>query len=242
MSIAVTRGLRTVRPAHQITMAGDKVLSGDCRFARRNYFPDARKEIAARVTMARSLRRRYFAMETRNEFLHGTFLPPPPPSFSPRLLPPSGFAGVLLSRRFSPPSPLPLPSPLRSDSSSVPFRDEAVFGLFLSVNLGASFNEKLISRVSRLSTRGAGSSFSSYCSPVLDFAVSLFSLLFSFFAFFSSNAPVSSSVKNAWFASCPFSTSFLSGSPLFTAVSRRFLLAFFTADASYARLHPPLFW
>ncbi|TGZ32144.1 hypothetical protein DBV15_01116 [Temnothorax longispinosus] len=46
-------GPRTVRPAHQITMAGDKVLSGDCRFARRNYFPDARKEIVACVTMAR---------------------------------------------------------------------------------------------------------------------------------------------------------------------------------------------
>lgn len=55
LSIApATRG-RTVRPAHQITMAGDKVLSGDCRFARRNYFPDARKEIVARVSMARSL-------------------------------------------------------------------------------------------------------------------------------------------------------------------------------------------
>lgn len=81
-------GPRTVRLAHQITMAGDKVLSGDCRFARRNYFPDARKEIVACVTMARSLRRRYLAMETRNEFLHGTFLPPSslPPSFSLRLL------------------------------------------------------------------------------------------------------------------------------------------------------------
>lgn len=178
-------------------MAGDKVLSGDCRFARRNYFPDARKEIAARVTMARSLRRRYFAMETRNEFLHGTFLPP---SFSPRLLP-SGFAGMLLSRRFFPPPFLPPSPPFLPHCVPTPlpcrFRDEAVFGLFLSVNLGASFNEKLISRVSRLSTRGAGSSFSSYCSPVSDFAVSLFSLLLSFFAFFSSNASVSSSVKNA---------------------------------------------
>lgn len=46
---------QTVRLAHQITMAGDKVLSGDCRFACRNYFPDARKEIVACVTMARSL-------------------------------------------------------------------------------------------------------------------------------------------------------------------------------------------
>ncbi|EZA60584.1 hypothetical protein X777_14610, partial [Ooceraea biroi] len=45
---------RTVRLAHQITMAGDKVLSGDCRFVRRNYFPVARKEIVARVTMARN--------------------------------------------------------------------------------------------------------------------------------------------------------------------------------------------
>lgn len=65
---------QTVRLVHQITMAGDKVLSGDCRFACRNYFPDARKEIVACVTMARSLRRRYLAMETHNEFLHGTFL------------------------------------------------------------------------------------------------------------------------------------------------------------------------
>lgn len=47
-------GVRTVRLAHQITMAGDKVLSGDCRFAHRNYFPVARKEIVARVTMARN--------------------------------------------------------------------------------------------------------------------------------------------------------------------------------------------
>lgn len=56
---------------------------------------------------------------------------------------------------------LPQPPSLRFDSSFVPFRGEAVFGLFLSVSLGASFNEKLISQVSRLSTRGAGSSFSS---------------------------------------------------------------------------------
>lgn len=112
-------GPRTVRPAHQITMAGDKVLSGDCRFARRNYFPDTRKEIAACVTMARSLRRRYLAMETRNEFLHSTFLLP-----SPRyrlLFPHSFFSRRPFCRRASPPF-----LPRHSDSSFVPFRSKAV--------------------------------------------------------------------------------------------------------------------
>lgn len=125
---ACNSGPRTVRPAHQITMAGDKVLSGDCRFARRNYFPDARKEIVARVTMARHRRRRFLAMETRNEFLHGTFLPlsplpsplPLPPSFSPAFPP----APSILQACFSAVS-----SPDRhhhSDFSSMPFRSETV--------------------------------------------------------------------------------------------------------------------
>lgn len=178
-------------------MAGDKVLSGDCRFARRNYFPDARKEIAARVTMARSLRRRYFAMETRNEFLHGTFLPPP--SFSPRLLPSSGSTGARSSLVVSSPTaPPPLPSPIafRLFFRAVSRRGSLWSLPFLLVNLGASFNEKLISQVSRLSTRGARFSFSSYCSPSRTLPC-LYSVSFFRFSPFSSNAPVSSSVKNA---------------------------------------------
>lgn len=138
-------------------MASDKVLSGDCRFAHRNYFPDARKEIVARVTMARNLHRRYFATETRNEFLHGTFLPLCRRAAFFFTSSPSAVRSLPACSSLL----LPQPPPLRFDSSFVPFRDEAVFGIFLSVSLEASFNEKLISQVSRLSTRGAGSSFSS---------------------------------------------------------------------------------
>lgn len=139
-------GPRTVRLAHQITMAGDKVLSGDCRFARRNYFPDARKEIVACVTMARSLRRRYLAMETRNEFLHGTFLPPSslPPSFSLRLLLPVRFAGMPL-RRIFPAVPTPL---------SCRFEARQSWSPPLGESWRASFNEKLISRVKSSTASG----------------------------------------------------------------------------------------
>lgn len=140
-------GPRTVRLAHQITMAGDKVLSGDCRFARRNYFPDARKEIVACVTMARSLRRRYLAMETRNEFLHGTFLPPSslPPSFSLRLL---------LARPFCRHASSPF-LPRRSDSSlSCRFEARQSWSPPLRESWRASFNEKLISRVKSSTASG----------------------------------------------------------------------------------------
>lgn len=249
-------------------MAGDKVLSGDCRFARRNYFPDARKEIVARVSMARGASADgALAMETRNEFLHGTFLPPPPsalsampplpPSFSLRLLPP-------FRRLASPPpssSTLPPPSlpQLRCDSSSSRCL-ETRGGLGLSsFSLGesgrASFNEKLISRVSRRlsasESRISSSFFFFYLlralvSPaVSDLAVSLFSVSLSAFSFHPAR-PFRLRETRAIRASS-FLPPLLPSPSSFPSVSSCPGASFqcssrvFTADASYARLHPPLF-
>lgn len=115
---------RTVRLAYQITMAGDKVLSGDCRFARRNYFPDARKEIVACVTMARSLRREDGTSPWRRATSFSTAL------FSRRrrcyrLL----FHSVSSCHPFCRHASSPF-LPRRSDSSFVPFRSKAVLVSF----------------------------------------------------------------------------------------------------------------
>lgn len=133
-------GLRTVRLAHQITMAGDKVLSGDCRFARRNYFPDARKEIVACVTMARSLR--------PTVPRHGDAQRVSPRHFSPAAVAATAFfftpspsavrfAGVLLRRFFSAVVTL----------LSCRFEARQSWSPPLGESWRASFNEKLISRV-----------------------------------------------------------------------------------------------
>lgn len=151
-------GPRTVRPAHQITMAGDKVLSGDCRFARRNYFPDARKEIVACVTMAKE--------PSPTVPRHGDAQRVSPRHFSPAVVataffftpsPLVRFAGVLLHRFFP-----AVPTPLSKQGSlgSPP----------LGESWRASFNEKLISRVKSrrlLLESRISSSFSScwYCPP-----------------------------------------------------------------------------
>lgn len=124
-------------------MAGDKVLSGDCRFARRNYFPDARKEIVARVSMARSLRRR--------RPRHGDAQRVSPRHFSPAT---AAATAAVFFFTSSPPaippacfSPVP-PPPL---SPAIPFRlfFVAPSRSLPSFSRRASFNEKLISRVSR---------------------------------------------------------------------------------------------
>lgn len=177
-----TRLRWSVIKCSQVTVASPAVITSPTR-EKRSSFASPWRGV---------LRRRCLAMETRNEFLHGTFLPPSslplPPSFSPAFPPASS---ILLACFTTVPTFLPC-------------RFETRRSLPLGKSRRASFNEKLISRVKVdcFGEQDLPFLFLALVSPaVSDFAASLFSLSFRFLP----SPTVSSSVKDARFAPHPFS-------------------------------------